>query len=270
MRLGAWLGALGVWAGATRLVAEEPSSIGLVLDIQGTWLLEGKPPKAISGGDSLPPGATVFPEKDAKEPRLEVWFRSGNVESYTAKAKLPAEAKDSLISRIWSALHGHYHAGVVHAVSRGDQFDDGVAECVNGSLYLSGLVLNAVEGTVLRLVPINSDGKPKADGKPTTATLVAEAEHYLVKGTFPNGLYKLEILDRRSRKPTGDESVLLICSPAEFETFRTQYNDALDLMQSWNEQTRAKCLSKVKQAFLQALADEMTAKTSPAASGKSP
>lgn len=238
--------------------AADDDAIGFVMDISGTWRLEGKKTK-LAGGDKLPGGATVVPEQPGPKTSIVVCFYTGEASTYRTRTTLPARAEASWSDRIWSVIQGHYRGGIVHAVSRGDGIDDGVAQLDGQQLQLAPLLKNLPAGNHLfKFTPL-ADGPSIADKEPASTTLSLRwtpgDSRPLAAGQLREGLYEVQLLNARSKQPTGAKATVLVATGAKFTTASEQFAKAVALTRTWDEATRAKASVSFLAAYLKALSE---------------
>lgn len=233
-------------------------SAGFVLDIRGVWLEQAPAAKKLSGGDKVSPGATVYPQKPGPNTFIVICLYTGEAKTYTDKTTLPKRVEPSLASRIWAAVHGHYRGGVVHAISRGDVADS-VVPITGQGIDVISLVERLPAGSYsLKFTPHAAAGAPQDETAPTTATIAWDpaSEHAWAADKIAAGLYNVELLDNRSREPTGTAAALLVCSADSYESKSKAYAEAVALTKLWDEQARRSGAAPFLQSYLAALADE--------------
>ncbi len=241
--------------------AADEDAIGFVMDISGTWRLEGKKTK-LAGGDKLPGGATVVPEQPGPKTSIVVCFYTGEASTYRTRTMLPARAEASWSDRIWSVIQGHYRGGIVHAVSRGDGIDDGVAQLDGQQLQLAPLLKNLPAGNHLfKFTPLADDPSiaDQESAPPASTTLSLRwtpgDSQPLVAGQLRTGLYEVQLLNARSKQPTGAKATVLVATGAKFTTASEQFAKAVALTRTWDEATRAKASVSFLAAYLKALSE---------------
>ena len=233
--------------------AEEHS--GFVLDVVGTWYLEGAKPRKIAGGDKLPAGGAIAPVPADPAARLVMCLSNGTVKTYTAKVTLPKRAEASVKDKLVRAISGHYHGGIVHAVSRGEDLSDSVLRLSDDKLEVTSLVSGLRPDTYfLRFAPAQeslpkeSTATVKVDWKPQSKPAVDAA-------SLVPGLYRVQLLDKRTRRPVGSEALALIASAGDYEAQLQTFDEAKALTQSWDEDVRKIVATDVLRACLESLAD---------------
>lgn len=240
--------------------AQAEDHAGFVLDVIGTWYLEGPKPRKIAGGDKLPVGGAVKPKPADPEARLDVCLFNGKIQTFTTDGILPKRSEPSFNDKLLRAVSGHYHGGIVHAVSRGDDLHDAVLRVDDGQLDVTSLVDGLTAGSyLLKFAPaqeslssdatatLSVDWQP-GDTKPRdTATTVA--------WTLPPGLYHVQLLDKRTKRLTGSDALTLVSAAADYEARLKTFNEIKALTHTWDDDVRKVVGLDVERACLASLAD---------------
>lgn len=233
---------------------DEP--IGFVMDIGGVWNIAGQKAK-LTGGDKLPSGATLVPAQPGPKTFITVCLYSGAAETYKAQATLPKQVESGWTTRLWSVVQGHFRGGIVHAVSRGDGIDDGVARLDGDRLQLANLLKHLPSGAhLLRFTPVSADKSATDAAAPITLSIdwnPDEPAAFDAKGLAP-GLYQVHLLNKRMRRPTGAHAIVLLATGTAFDEASSAFEQAVKVTRQWDEPTRAKAAAPFLTAYLEALA----------------
>jgi hypothetical protein len=230
-----------------------------VLDVNGVWLVEAATPKKLSGGDRLSAGATFYPQQSGPETYIVVCLYTGVAKTYKSKTTLSTRVEPALLSRIWTAVHGHYRGGVVHAISRGEDLADGVGKITPQGIDVGPLVEKLPAGPqLLRITARKAADSPDAKPAPIIVTVAVDptTKQTLAAGEMTPGLYKVELLDKRTRQPVGSEAVMLTCDSETHERTSAAFVAATASLKDWDDQARESGAGPFLQAYLEALADD--------------
>jgi hypothetical protein len=253
-------GAASVWAAGQ--ADDEDEIVGFVLEVSGTWILDGSNPRKVSGGDPLPAGARLRPAPNAGK-YIIICHYTGKAERYTSAVELPRRTDPSLTQRIWRAIAGRPRGGLVRASVRGsDLLEDAVLQLKDGQMDLRPALQGLPAGYwKLEL----TTALPKLNQTPDAAKAVKEAsvlwdaeqsDSGLVQvDQFKAGLYELTVMDPNTGELAGDPVLVLVCDPSVFEENRKQFEEALALTKSWDKETRQAAAGHFLQFALEALAD---------------
>lgn len=247
-------------AAAARAADDEP--IGFVMDISGTWTIEGQKSK-LAGGDKLPAGVTLVPQQPGPKTFIIVCLYSGEAVTYRERTLVPSKATSSWTDRIWGIVQGHFRGGVVHAVSRGDGVDDGVARIDGQRLKIAALLKHLPPGThLLRFTPVNRSGDASTANAATPLVLTVdwqgETDLELDAKGLKAGLYQVHVLNKRSKQPTGAQATVLVAASEDFDELSQMFSNAVELTRAWDDATRAKAAPAFLAAYLNALAHTNT------------
>jgi hypothetical protein len=255
---------------ATPILADDEDDVGFVLVISGTWKLDGST-KPLAGGQDLPAGAWIRPEKPDAGAYIVVSLYTGKAETYKKAVQLPPRVESNLVSRIWKAVFGHSRGGVVTAASRSvDLLQDTVLKLEEGKLNLAPALAETPAGTWhLRLSSWPAAAK-KAPGQEKITVkakvrwdpdVLESAE--IEAGELEAGLYELGVVNERSGRLVGVPALVLVCRAADFDGKRASFDEAVALTESWDEETRLEAASQFLRVFLQALAENEPNPASP-------
>ena len=254
-----WLG--GALLSVLPLTAQADDEAGFVLDVQGAWTMEGRPEK-LEGGEKLPAGASIAPKKLGKNTYIVVCLFSGEAITYPndkcpdGKFTLPKPERESTWSRVVAAIQGRYRGGIAHAISRGEELAPGVVKLSAGSADIAPLLapLPAAQYT-LKFTTMK-------DAKPTKAEPILVAISWVLASHPPEvpikltpDLYKLEIVEPRSKAATGTEAVFLVCGEEEYAAKSKLYAAAVALTEKWDDKAREHGARAFLQTYLEALAE---------------
>jgi hypothetical protein len=257
--------AVGMLMPAGARAADEAA--GLVLHVSGVWFQEPAAAKKLSDGDQLPAGATIYPQEAGPKTFIVVCLYTGVAKTYKNRTTLPDQVEPSLASRIWTAIHGHYRGGVVHAISRGDELTDCVAKLTPQGIDVAPLMRQFTAGSyLLRFRASDAARRSEGETAPVNVTVDwdPEKKQTIVAGELTAGLYVVELLDNRSRQPTGSEAVVLARDAEEYERTGKAYADAVASTKAWDEQARHSGAGSYLRSYLAVLADEDSKETGPA------
>ena len=248
--------------GFSSIAIADDSIVGFVLDVSGTWVVAtGKKNDNISGGDKLVAGAVIRPTKVDKDSFLRVCLFDGTTIDYRKETKLPSPVKESTVSRICSAVAGRYRGGVVQAVSRGNEFlTDGVVLLKEGQAEISSLLEDLPDGKwILRFRQqtnsVSTQAQTKAKGDDLTVTVnwsSGESANIEVAG-LKAGIYELQVLNSRTKRPVGQAAIVLFSKPDTYETQLESYREAQKLTESWSEEIRESAAVPFLRAYLEDL-----------------
>lgn len=236
--------------------AAEEEPIGFVMDIGGVWNIAGQKTK-LSGGEKLPGGATLVPAQAGPKTFITVCLYSGAAETYKAQATLPKQVESGWTTRLWSVVQGHFGGGIVHAVSRGDGIDDGVARLDGEQLQLAALLKHLPNGShLLRFTAVSADKAAAETAQPLTFVLNWKAEQptALEAKCLTPGLYQVHLLNKRTRQPTGAHATVLVAAGEKFDETNRAFEQAVAVTRKWDDATRTKAAAAFLAAYLQALA----------------
>jgi hypothetical protein len=242
--------------GIRPLRAAEDEPIGFVMDIGGVWKVDGEATK-LSGGAKLPGGAVLVPLPSGSKSFITICYYSGDAETYTARATLRKQVESGWTSRLWSVVQGHFRGGIVHAVSRGDGVDDGVARLDGEQLQLAHLLKHLPAGRHLLRFSSIKGGQTDSTEQPITLTIdwnPAGPAEIAACGLSP-GLYQVQLLDKRSKRPTGAQATVLVARGEAFATASDAFAEAVAATSKWDESTRSKVAAPFLSAYLEALAE---------------
>lgn len=233
---------------------------GFVLDMIGTWYLEGATPRKIAGGDKLPAGGAVAPKPADPNARLVICLFNGKTKTYATADTLPNRSEPSFNDKLLRAISGHYHGGIVHAVSRGENLHDAVLRLDDGQLDVASLLDGLAADTyLLKFTPARDSLSEDA-----TATLSVDwkpgeslpgDKTPTVASTLPQGLYRVQLLDKRTKRPTGTDALALVSAAADYEARLKTFDEIKALTQTWDEDVRKVVGIDVERACLESLAD---------------
>jgi hypothetical protein len=235
--------------------ASDDEPIGFVMDVGGVWTVAGQKSK-LAGGEKLPGGAVLVPAQPGPKTFITVCLYSGAAETYKERATLPKQVESGWTSRLWSVVQGHFRGGIVHAVSRGDGIDDGVARIDGEQLHLEPLLKHLPDGThLLRFTLLSADkSAPAAEPLSFTFDWHADQPQALAAQGLKPGLYQVQLLNKRSRQPTGAQATVLVASGTAFDEAQAAFEQAVAVTRKWDEATRAKAAASFLAAYLEALA----------------
>ncbi len=243
------------WLFGLSNIASAEEHAGFVLDVVGTWYLEGAKPQKIAGGDKLPAGGAIAPKPADPKSRLVVCLFSGKTKTYSTKDTLPKRGEPSRTDKLMRAISGHYHGGIVHAVSRGEDLSDSVLRLSDGKLEVAPLVSGLRADTyLLRFAPAQESTPKdatvtlKVDWKPQAKPIVEAAG-------LASGLYRVQLLDKRTRQPAGSEALALIASADDYDAALRTLDEVKALTQTWDEEVRKVVGVDVLRACLESLAN---------------
>jgi hypothetical protein len=243
------------WTLSSPKIAVAEEHAGFVLDIVGTWYLEGAQPRKIAGGDKLPSGGSIAPKPVDPTSRLVMCLFNGKTKTYTAKDTLPKRAEPSIKDKLVRAISGHYHGGIVHAVSRGEDLADAVLRLSDGKLDVAPLVSGLRADTyLLRFAPAQ-ESLPKDAAATLTVDWKPQAKLVIGAATLVSGLYRVQLLSKRTRQPTGSEALVLVSSADDYDARQKTFEEAKALTQTWDEEVRKIVATDVLRACLESLAD---------------
>jgi len=244
-----WLAAMLVGWPAAVGAAEEP--VGIALRVSGAWRLDGA---EIKGGAKLPGGGTLEPEKPGRKSFIVVCFSTGEAKTYTQTTVLPKLAAASLTSRIWSAAAGHYHGGIVHAISRGDGIADGVAKLEGGQLDLAPLIRQLPAGAYqLQLVSMTTPAPARPAPMMLDFKWDPDNPATIAAPKLSPGIYRADAIDRRSDKKSGADALVLVVSSRDYAGKQNAFAEAVALTKTWDESSWAKAAPSFLRAYLMSL-----------------
>lgn len=189
--------------------------IGYVFELKGKWLLEGSPNRLLSTADSLPPGGVIsFLAPDGVGPsRIVIHNRVGKlIESRECETKkdcnpisLPrsTQPESSLLGRVFSTVMDILHRDPQKykaAITRGSRPLEAVLKLSGETIDLS--VPFREERGQEYLLQFISEGREQV--KPLFPIVFNSGKSLrLVVPGIKAGLYKIQLLDIRSRLPLG-------------------------------------------------------------------
>lgn len=251
-------------------VSLAPAQAGFVKDIEGKWLLDGRPLKR---GQALPAGGRITFDPSGG-PRGFITLGDNNARTTIHQnCEKHDECKSALIvpdsvpeepsfvgeiveivRRRWF----QFNRVVGSAISRTGALKDAVVRVKGSKVDLSPAFANMRRGQyLLRFVP--KSRKPDAiqdaalkmvtfNWTPETLTTIS------VAGLTP-GTYEVQFLSPEDKKPLepGTEGWILVANAADYERARCAYMQALAITSQWGEDTRAETVRDFHRTYLEYL-----------------
>lgn len=242
--------------------APAENSVGFVLKVSGQWLLVGDKEQTIKAGDQLPAEAKIRPATGGKDVFLLICLYDGSTRRYDMEQRLPKRERESAAHRAWAAVAGRYRGGVVQAASRGqDLLVDGLVRLKDGQVDFAPLMGELPDGTwTFRLRPRKgadkkSDTRPAEARELTVKWLSGESAVSAANG-LPPGLYDLQLVNSRTKRPVGNAVCVLICPDKTYSKQSAAFEEAVSLTKSWKDDEADEAAIDFLRAYLEELAQE--------------
>lgn len=235
------------------------NTVGFVMEVSGTWLLDGKPPRRLAGGDELPSGGSLRPEKADEETYIIVGLYNGKAERFKKATKLPEREVASTVQRIWQAVMPRYRNGLAPTVSRGTGLlQNGVVELKEGRVDLGSALAELPSGKwTVRLTRLPADaGEPQVQKRQVEWDVDDTESAWIAADGIQSGLYELSLISQRSGRAIESPAVVLVASSDDFAARQTAYAEAVKLTESWDEETQSEVADRFLQAFLVSLTEK--------------
>ncbi len=232
------------------------SDAGFVLDIVGTWQLEGSGDKKIAAGDTLPAGGVIVPKPRTAKSRIVVCLFTGEAKTYANRTTLPKRPEPSLVSRMLRSVSGHYHGGIVHAISRGEDLHEAVLPLADGKLELTVLMRGLPAGRYLLEFSPPGDDSDEAARHVLAANWRPETKLEVAAQDVGPGLHLVRLLNGRTREPTGAEALVLVAGSKQYAAARKAFDEVEDVTRSWDEEVRKLASVGTLRACLESLATD--------------
>ncbi len=241
------------------------ADVGFVLEVQGTWKVEGPGHIVLKAGDSVPAqGIVVQLDKSAGAGKVLISLRTGEVKTIDADHNdLGKIATSENTNRIWSLASKRYHSELVSAQSRGGddpvQLHEVLLRLTEGGLELAPAFEGLPPGLYqLRLEPISGLVAGTAtDPIPLESYDYSPSSPALLKVAFPlRGAYVLYAYRVETSGPEAS-AVVVIASPDECKQMDNDFKSARELVASWGNNAPAAVKTRFLQATLASLAAEL-------------
>jgi hypothetical protein len=229
------------------------SDAGFVLDIVGTWQLEDGD-KKISAGDTLPAGGVIVPKPRSPKSRIVVCLFTGEAKTYSNRGTLPERPGTSVASRMLRSISGHYHGGIVHAISRGEDLHEAVLPLAKGQLELSALLRGLPAGRFLLEFSPPGDEPPKDERSTLTVNWRPASKQQVDAQEVGPGLHRVRLFNGRTRQPTGAEALVLVAAGGQFAAARKAFDDVAGVTRSWDPEVQKLAAVGTLRATLESLA----------------
>ena len=243
--------------------AARAADIGFVLDVQGTWKVEGPDHIVWKAGDSVPARGIVV-QLDKSAGKVLISLRTGEVKTIDAEHNdLGKIATSENTNRVWSLASKRYHSELVSAQSRGRDDQRQLHE-VSLRQMDSGLELApAFEGLPpglyrLRLEPIQGlVAGDVTDPIPLESYDWSPSSRAAMKVAIPlRGAYVLYAYRHQTSGPEVS-AIVVIASPDECNQIDNDLKAARELVASWGNNAPAAVKNRFLQATLASLAAEL-------------
>ncbi|HWA99768.1 MAG TPA: hypothetical protein VG713_14795 [Pirellulales bacterium] len=228
------------------------ASVGFVLDIGGTWTLDGS---KLAGGDQLPAGGEIKPASADGKAFVVVCLFTGETQRYVSATTLPQPKSDGRIERVLRGIQGHYHGQLVHAISRGEDPADAVVQANAAGWDLKPVFGSLRAGKLtVRLTSVDKSGDTAAATRDVSIDWnPADPKPVAIEGLGP-GLYRVQLLNSRSKEPTGYAATILVCAPEHYLEQEQGFQEVVRITQGWDAKTRQRKSGDFLRAYLEAAA----------------
>jgi hypothetical protein len=251
--------------------------VGFVLQVSGTWFLDGPSPQKIRLGQALPAGGTIRAQTPhAHSSSIIVVLLDGSSlscgtpEACVQPISLPTStgSESSAWHRIVGAVKGlftHQPDRYVPSLSRGKGWElhDSVVKLTNGQIDLSPAFKNMEKGEYrLNFQPISHDKTSESGVSLPPFPLPWDPEHptpVAVEGLRPD-LYKVGISVAESYTEDHEpvEVWVLVQEPGTYEKTAAAFQEAVALTKQWNEELTRSSTRGFLRAYLEYLAKQGT------------
>jgi len=251
--------------------------IAFVLQMSGTWLIDGNPPRKVELGQSLPEGGRLLLNKSENtgnfgEIYITIAFLDGKTPSRTYSGKdqpvtLPRSRHggDPLYKRIVKVVSNIFKRkpeNYVPVLSRGEEtldLQDSVILMKAGKTDLSPVFVKSPQDEYLLLIePLLLDKDNKRLPKLPLLTFnwkPSAIEPLELPGAQP-ALYKLSLVAQKKKDYKDSEAWILICGADRYDKVLASYNDCLTLIKSWGNNIDIVAVKSFVRAYLYSLSNE--------------
>jgi hypothetical protein len=245
--------------------AARAADIGFVLEVQGTWKVEGPGHIVLKAGDSVPAqGIVVQLDKPAGAGMVLVSLRTGEVKTIDAGHNdLGKIATSQNTKRAWSLASKRYHSELVSAQSRGGDDQRQLHEVLLSQKGSELDLAPAFEGLApglyrLRLEPIQGlVAGDVTDPIPLETYDWSPSSPAAMKVAIPlRGAYVLYAYRHQTSGPEAS-AVVVIASPDECKQMDNDFKAARELVTSWGNNAPEAVKVRFLQATLASLAAEL-------------
>lgn len=251
--------------------------IAFVLQMSGTWLIDGHPPRKVELGQSLPEGGRILLNKsknmrNSGEIYITIAFLDGKTPSrkYSDKdqpivlprSHLGGDPLHKRIIKVVSNIFKRKPENYVPVLSRGNEtldLQDSVVLWKDGKIDLSPVFAKSPQDEYhLLLEPLLLD---KEDRRPPKFPLItfnwkpSAIEPLELPGAQP-ALYKLSLVAQKKKDYKDSEAWILICGADRYEKVLASYNDCLTLTKSWSNNIDIIAVKSFVRAYLYSLSYE--------------
>lgn len=240
-----------LWASSVYGVFVDP--VGFVLDIRGSWHLNGDRSQQVYKGSSLPAGGLLTFGGDHQSAayvniadqtgKLIISKRCGNTGACSVRLPNAPPANDSLVGRVfrgimdlWRGEPGKY--GVFKSQGNNEELQEAVLKLAEGKVDLSLVLIGLKKGSfVLDFKPLSVPGEPTSRSRigPLTLDWDPQKPASLSIPNLQPGLYEIRQLEEGSLEPSGPgtEAWVLVANPTDYEKLRSCFSRAQAVTKEW-------------------------------------
>ena len=262
--------------------AQAQQRVGYVLEIKGTWTLQGGS-KLLFQGEGVPAGGVIRNQSPSDYDRIIIFDLNGNPlkhikcrsgscnecrksgACYDPVQPLPAvEAKPGFaavfVDVVMKLIVGEPDRYSVHRV-RGGKLADGVAQLTGGQLDLSSIFGEQEKDQYyLRFKSVKSEAGSAGsrEQEPIIFEWDPAKPSPVSVGKLQPGLYELVLLegDPNGYTATGISAWTLVSSPDDYEKVSSFFRQASALAQKWQDQVSLEVANGYLRAYLDSLAGQ--------------
>ncbi len=247
---------------ALGISANAQTYVGYVLEIRGSWYLNGNPSNTLQQIQKLPASSVIRVQSPNRYDSITIVDMSSNVYASRNCAvncskpiRLPAaSAQPTFLGGLWQGamdlLWGSPDRYDAHR-NRSGEVSDGIVKLMDGKIDLNS-ILN-VQGRYYlrwRIVP-NEKAEPGAWSE------TIELKKIVSFSEFKPGLYEFDVLRKNESSYEPISSAWILVSSAEdYEKTKKSYVQAIELTKQWE----GKVKPETAQSFLKAYLDELARK----------
>lgn len=254
--------------------ANAQTSIGYVLDFDGTWYLNGDRSNVLKRGAKLPAGGVIRIDSASRSNLLVIANLRGEIiitrtcetESCSRPIKLPENQPprsfgsaifDAAMGLIWGSPD-RYSA---HR-SRSEELTDGVVKLSEDKIDFTPVLKKPGRYYLRwRLVPGATEAASRWSD-PINVNI--ERDSLAPAPAFKPGLYEVNLMRQMGNgyEPTGAAWVL-VCSSPEYEQFSSSFREATELTKQWGDRVKPEAARLFLQAHLDQLAKQTASDSTP-------